>query len=321
WRGRVLLTMFASNLHRLGQVERIARRCGRRLCLVGRSLSTYLEVAERARVAPFRRESTVDPGRLDILRDEEVLVVLTGSQGEPRSALARLAEGTHPDLEVRHGDLVLYSSRVIPGNELEITRVTNGLARLGARVVWSAARPIHASGHAQRDELAAVLDAVRPRWFVPVHGEYRFLRAHADLAEDRCGARTLVVETGDVIRLEGGELRRAGTEPVRPLFVDGPVVGSEDELRLGERRKLLYNGLVLLDVPVARPAAATVQLLGIPDRTGEIEARALELAQAVAAAAPPREERDAAREELQAAVRRLVRRHTEKKPVVLAVLR
>ncbi len=321
WDGRVLLTMFASNVNRLGQIEQIARRTGRRICLMGRSLHTYLEVADRARIAPFRDESTVDPSRVGSLRDDQVLIVMTGSQGEPRSALARLADGTHPHLSVRDGDLVLFSSKVIPGNELEITRMTNGLCRLGAKVVWSTAKPIHASGHARRDELAAVLKAAQPRWFVPIHGEYRFLQAHAELAEACTDTRALVVETGDVIRLEEGTVRRAGHEPIRPLFVDGPLVGDEDELDLRGRRKLLYNGVVFLDISLDAPGEAAIYMPGVPDPDGEVEEQIRDLLEEALAKTPQAEALDAARSDLQAAVRRLIRRRTEKRPVVTAILR
>ena len=321
WDGRVLLTMFASNVNRLGEIEKIARRTGRRICLMGRSLHGYLEVAERARIAPFRDESTVDPSRVGSLRDDQVLIVMTGSQGEPRSALARLADGTHPHLSVQEGDLVLFSSKVIPGNEVEITRMTNGLCRLGAKVVWSTAKPIHASGHAQRDELAAVLKAARPRWFVPVHGEYRFLRAHAELAEACTDAHTLVAETGDVIRLENGAVSRVGHEPIRPLFVDGPLVGDEDELDLRGRRKLLYNGVVFLDIPLDAPGDAVVHMPGVPDLYGSLVEEIKDLINKAITPPPHAEELDAARGDLQAAVRRLIRRETDKRPVVTAILR
>jgi len=320
WEGRVLLTMFASNINRLGQIEKIAHRTGRRLCLMGRSLHTYLKVADRARLAPFRDESTVDPSRVGSLRDDQVLIVMTGSQGEPRSALARLADGTHPHLEIRDGDLVLFSSKMIPGNELEITRMTNGLCRMGAKVMWSTAKPIHASGHAQRDELAAVLKAAKPRYFVPVHGEYRFLLAHAELAEACTDAQTLVVETGDVIRVEHGAVSRVGHEPVRPLFVDGPLVGDEEELGLRARRKLLYNGVVFLDVPLAAPGDVKIHMPGVPDPDGTLEEDIRDLVEEALTPAPPPEGRNAARDDLQAAVRRLIRRRTEKRPVITAIL-
>lgn len=321
WDGRILLTMFASNVNRLGEIEKIARRTGRRICLMGRSLHSYLEVAERARIAPFRDESTVDPSRVGSLRDEQVLIVMTGSQGEPRSALARLADGTHPHLSVREGDLVLFSSKVIPGNELEITRMTNGLCRLGAKVVWSTAKPIHASGHARRDELAAVLKAVRPRWFVPVHGEYRFLKAHAELAEACTDARTLVVETGDVIRLEAGAVTRAGHEPIRPLWVDGPLVGDEDELDLRGRRKLLYNGVVFLDIPLDAPGDTVVHMPGVPDLYDDLGDLIRDVVVEALTPRPHPEALDTVRADLQTAVRRLIRRNTEKRPVVTAILR
>ena len=321
WDGRVLLTMFASNVNRLGEIEKIARRTGRRICLMGRSLHSYLEVADRARIAPFRDETTVDPSKVGSLRDDQVLIVMTGSQGEPRSALARIADGTHPNLSVREGDLVLFSSKVIPGNELEITRMTNGLCRLGAKVVWSTAKPIHASGHAQRDELTAVLQATRPRWFIPVHGEYRFLRAHAELAESCTDARALVMETGDVVRLDRSGVSRAGHEPVRPLFVDGPLVGDEDELDLRGRRKLLHNGVVFLDVPLGAPEDAVVHMPGVPDPDGTLEEDILALILETLTPHPHAEELDKVRNDLQAAVRRLIRRNTEKKPVVTAILR
>ena len=242
--GRVLVTTFASNLHRLESVCRIAEEAGRSVCLLGRSLSRYVEVARAAGRWSPDPGLLVAPERLDDLPDEHLLIVTTGTQGESSSALARLSRGDHPLLSVRAGDRVLHSARVIPGNERAVNAMFSGLIRRGAEVVHGWRSGIHCSGHARQDELDHMLGLVRPNTFVPIHGEVAFLREHAERAR-RAGVQEVhEIENGVgiVLKDEGVHLESLGV--LDTWFDDGTRVGTFEELGMRDRVRLAYNGVV-----------------------------------------------------------------------------
>ena len=191
--GRVFVTLFSSNIQRVAALVDIAAKIGRYACLAGRSLQTAHRIAQQlglygSRCAPLRTDHLMDSGQLARLAPDKQLVLCSGSQGESRSVLARLAQGTHPDFALHAGDTVLFSSKLIPGNEKSVSRLINGLLRQGARVLMGdqarleAGGPVHASGHARRDEIAAVMKFLKPRQIIPVHGEFRQLSACAEIA-------------------------------------------------------------------------------------------------------------------------------------------
>ncbi|MDR5865966.1 ribonuclease J [Halomonas koreensis] len=223
-RGRVVVSCFASNLARVLAVGRAAARCGRRVSLMGRSMERMVGVA-RGLGYLDDLPPLVPSGDLGYLPPEEVLVIATGSQGEPRAALSRLAQGRHPHLELAPGDSVIFSSRAIPGNERLIERLKRGLERLGVTLLDDEQAPaIHASGHPAQDELARLYDWVQPTHLLPVHGESRHQRAHQALAERQGIQAPLIPRNGDLIRLDAEGLHREAHHPQTPRIIDQDAV-------------------------------------------------------------------------------------------------
>ncbi len=255
--GRIAVTCFASNVARVESIALAAQEAGRRVALVGRSLRN-LEAAAREcgylqTVAPFLSEDAANN-----LDDDDVLIIVTGSQGEPRSALARIAADTHQNIALGEGDTVIFSSRMIPGNERAVISVQDGLVRRGVRVITDDDHPVHVSGHPAREELRTLYRLVRPKYAVPTHGEWRHLSAHADLAR-ACGASPIMLEDGDVLELAPGQPEVADSAPVGRLVLDGNRVVPMDGGVLSARRRMLFNGVVLGSIAVDQSG----QLLGM----------------------------------------------------------
>lgn len=247
-RGRIAVTCFASNVARVESVALAARAAGRSVAIVGRSLRN-LEAAAREcgylkGIPPFLTEDDVAD-----IPDENLVILITGSQGEPRSALSRVAQDTHPRVELGEGDTVVFSSRMIPGNERAIGTVQDNLVRRGVTVLTDNDHFVHVSGHPARDELKRLYALVRPRVTVPVHGEWRHLSAHAALAQE-LGITPILVEDGDILSLAPGRPEVIDSAPVGRLVVDGnrlvPLQGSV----MGARRRMLFNGVVIASLAV-----------------------------------------------------------------------
>ena len=247
-RGRVAVTCFASNVARVESVVVAARDAGRHVALVGRSLRN-LETA--ARECGYLRglPEFVSEDEAGSIPDDNLLILVTGSQGEPRSALSRIAADTHPNIALGEGDTVIYSSRMIPGNERPITLVQDGLVRRGVRVITDADTMTHVSGHPAREELRHLYNLVKPKFSVPVHGEWRHLSAHAALAKEQ-GATPIIMEDGDVLSLVPGHPEITDSAPVGRLALDGNRVVPLNGGVLAARRRMLFNGVVLGSVAV-----------------------------------------------------------------------
>jgi ribonuclease J len=264
--GRVIIAVFASHIHRLQQIVRIAAKFGRKVLFNGKSmvLNTRLAKDLGYLVVPPDLEITV--GDLDGLPAERTIIVTTGSQAEPMSALARIALEAHKHIRIRPGDLVILSSRFIPGNERAISTVINNLCRLGAEVIYHEVADIHTSGHASQEELKLLLNLVRPRYFIPIHGEMRHLLKHAHLAR-AVGIppeRLLLAQDGDKVRFESGEGAIHDKVDAGRVFVDGKGVGDVSRIVLRDRRHLAGDGLVIALVtvdPVARKMVTEPDLI------------------------------------------------------------
>ena len=247
-KGRVAVTGFASNVARLESIALAGRAAGRQVALFGRSLRN-IEAAARdcgylKSVPPFVPEEEADH-----LPDDEILLICTGSQGEPRSAMAKIAEDTHPNIALGEGDTVIFSSRRIPGNERAIQRIQDGLARRGCRVMTAEDHMVHVSGHPARDELRRLYALVRPRFAVPVHGEWRHMQDHAGLAAE-CGAVPFLIEDGDALRLSGNRPEICESVPSGRLAVDGERLVPMDGSLLAQRRRMMFNGVVVASLAV-----------------------------------------------------------------------
>ncbi len=254
---RVLVTTFASNIHRIQQVADIAQRLGRRVCLVGASMVAHAEVAERLGLLRLPAGLRVDPERAMNLPRREVLLLVTGSQGEPLSALARIAVERHPEIAIEPGDRVIHSARIIPGNERSIFRMVDHLLRLGAEVITPRQAPVHVSGHPSREELRLVINLLRPQALVPIHGEFRHLKAHADLARQAGlpAERVILAESGDRIAVDEAGARIAGRVPAGQVFLDGGLEEVDLDV-LHDRRRIAGQGVLVAVVGLARDRGA-----------------------------------------------------------------
>jgi ribonuclease J len=258
--GRVIVATFASHIHRIQQVVDIARETKRRVHLAGRSMVSVVGIASQLGALRLPSSLLADAGELRALPPEKVLILTTGSQGEPLAALSRMAVNDHKQIAILPGDRVVISARVIPGHEKAIARTVNHLFQRGADVYYGREAGIHVSGHGSREELRALLRAVRPRHFVPIHGEYRHLARHARLAAEAGvePARIIVAENGDRIRLAGGEAARAGRVAAGRVLVDGKAHGDIHDAVLKDRRRLAQDGIILVIVGVNRQTGEVV---------------------------------------------------------------
>jgi ribonuclease J len=319
--GRVIVSLFASNVHRVRALIDVAQACGRRVALVGRSLNVYMEAARRT----FQHtppEDLVTPANIERVHDAKMLVLCTGSQAEPRSALYRASNADHPDLRIRPSDLVILSSRIIPGNEKPIARMINNLGRLGATVIHERVAKVHGSGHAYREELRELLELVRPRTFVPVHGEYAFLRAHAALAEE-CGVEEVrVLENGHLLEVGPTDSTVLEQIPLTFHYVDGPLIGDAGELRLDERKRIAWTGVVAAHVKAHRgrkrwTVHVDVQAVGCPTIEDGLLNDVAEHAADALADLPIEASRKELESTLVASIRAFFRRRMDRKPTVM----
>jgi ribonuclease J len=256
---RLIVSSFASHVHRIQQVLDAADVHGRKVALVGRSMVRNMGVARDLGLLRVAPGLMVGLDEATSMPPEQVVLVSTGSQGEPLSALGRMARGEHHQVTIEAGDTIVLASSLVPGNETAVYKVINGLARLGATVVHKETARVHVSGHAPAGELRTLLNVAKPRYLMPVHGEWRHLRAHAALAEQTGMAadRVLLAEDGVVVDLVDGKASITGSVPVGNVYVDGLNVGDVGEESLQERRILGDEGFVALTV-VVEPSTGTI---------------------------------------------------------------
>ena len=320
-KGRVLVTTFASNAARLQTIGRVGRETGRKVCIAGRSLERILRVAQATGyLKDFPPPISFDEAMR--LPRYEVLMIATGGQGEPRAALGRIASGNH-DLKLSAGDTVIFSSRIIPGNEIAIGRIMNQLSGLDVRIVTERQAHVHVSGHPGRPELVEMYEWVRPEIVIPVHGEARHLAEHARLALGHGVRHAVVQKNGDVIRLAPGEPKKIDEVRVGQLVLDGDVILPADGSTVNERRRMGYGGLITVALPVGdNGALAGVPLIrpfGVPveeDREDFIA----DATDAAKRAYSSGVDEDKVRESVRLAVRRCATLWTGKKPLVEVML-
>jgi ribonuclease J len=318
--GRIAVTCFASNVARVESIALAAKSVGRQVAIAGRSLRN-IEAAARecgylTGIPPFLNEDASSD-----IADDNLLLILSGSQGEARSAMSRVAADSHPRIALGEGDTVIFSSRVIPGNERAIHAVQDNLARRGVHLMTDDDHMVHVSGHPARDELRRMYGLVRPIYAVPVHGEWRHLAAHAALASEQ-GAKPLMLEDGDILRLAPGVPRVIDSAPVGRLAVDGnrlvPMTGGV----LAARRRMLFNGVVIGSLVVDENGRihgrAQISAPGLFDPEDPETARMVaEFTASVAdLPAPMRQDDFALAESARASLRRAVGRRLQKRPLV-----
>jgi ribonuclease J len=254
--GRVAVTTFASNLSRVVSICEAAAAADRSVCLLGRSMLRIVEAARETGLLP-EHMSFVEPKDAGHLPRQNVLYLCTGSQGEPRAALARIARGDHRDLVLGDGDTVIFSSKIIPGNEREIYTLQNDLVDLGVHIITEKDEFIHVSGHPCRDELKAMYGWARPKISIPVHGEARHLEEHADLAYALGVEEALAPRNGDLIRLAPDGPEVIDEVPAGRIYLDGDILMAEGAAPMRERKKLSHAGVLVVSIAFDKRHALT----------------------------------------------------------------
>ncbi|HEX9241750.1 MAG TPA: ribonuclease J [Anaeromyxobacter sp.] len=328
-RGRVLVACFASNVHRIQQIANAARAFGRRLALLGRSMEANVRLAQDLGYLSIPGWMAVGFPEARELPPRELCVLTTGTQGEPRSALARLARGEHPDLAVSEGDLVVLSSRFIPGNEVAVGQVVNDLCRRGAEVAYEGLRPLHVSGHAQEAEQRRLIALARPAHFVPIHGEFRHLARHAAHAAAEGVAGRHILLDGQVLALaDDGVSVEKSTVPVGRVYTDRDALLGADigDLVVRDRRLLAEAGLLIAVLAVEKASGAVVRgpdlfAKGVAGFEGAEEAIRGEALRAIEELSPTaRADVAEVQEALRTSIRRFFRREVGRRPSVLPVV-
>ena len=258
-KGRLVVAVFASNITRIQQVVNLALKYGRKVHFSGKSMKANVRIAKEEGFLDIPASAVIDESAIERLPDETVVMITTGSQGEPMSSLTRMAQNRHKGLKVKKGDTVILSSRFIPGNEKAITTIINNLYRMGAEVVYEKVSHIHTSGHVYKEELKLMLNLVRPRYFMPIHGEYRHLVKHIQLAQETGmpSDRLILAEDGSSILFSDGKVSMGEKVLSGRVLVDGKGVGDVGDLVLRDRRRLAGDGVVIV-------------LLAVDEQTGDI---------------------------------------------------
>ena len=250
---RIIVATFASNIHRLQQIINTAEKFNRKVAVSGRSMVNVVAVATELGYLNIPDNMLIDLNDISKYEDNEVVLITTGSQGEPMSALARMASAEHKKVEIKRGDLIIISAHPIPGNEKLISKVINSLFEKGAEVVYDES-DIHVSGHAKQEELKLMHRLVRPKFFMPAHGEYRMLKIHAELAEElgMPSQNIFVNKTGDVLEIDRHSAKVTGTIPTGNVLVDGLGVGDVGNIVLRDRKHLSEDGLMIVVVTISK---------------------------------------------------------------------
>jgi ribonuclease J len=330
-RGRIVVTTFASNIHRVQQVADAAHALDRRLCLIGRSMVKNVNIGRELGHITVAEGQLIDPGKLDKLEDEKVVIMSTGSQGEPLAALRRMAYQEHRQIRLKGGDTVVFSANPVPGNERAVNETIDRLFHIGCDVITAKDAPIHTSGHGHREELKLMLNLTKPRYLMPVHGDFKRIRMHAELAE------SIGMAPANIFRAENGvplEIDDSGArlgEPIEAgvVFLDGIELGDPTEAALRDRRSLSIDGIVFVVATVSAQNGDTVAppeivLRGVP-LPGPGDAFNDDLAEAIEdsldrAADDDVHEVDALEERLHKDLGRFIEKRLRRRPMILSVV-
>lgn len=321
-KGRVFMTTFASNVHRIQNVINIAHRQSRRVVMEGRSMLKYAQVSQQLGYMELP-EPFLASDEVGGLQDQQVLYVCTGSQGQPMSVLSRLAFGNHAKIALRRGDSVILSSNPIPGNEEAVNLVINRLYEIGVDVYYPPTYRVHASGHGSQEELATVLNLARPKYFLPWHGEPRHQINHARLAQTlpRPPKRTLIAKNGDVIRLSQDEFKVTGTVPAGAVYVDGLGVGDIGDDVLLDRVNMSQEGVLIMTAVLHPSPHVEVVSRGFVRANRELDGQIRKVAlEAVEQGLREKKRLEDVRDDMYGAVRRFVRKATGRNPVLIPLI-
>jgi hypothetical protein len=249
---RIFVATFASNVHRLQQIIDAAHKTGKKVAVSGRSMANIMDVASELNYLKIPDNTYIDLRDINKYDDNELVIITTGSQGEPLSALTRMSKMEHRQIEIRRGDVVVFSAHPIPGNEKLVSRVINDLFAIGATVIYDSVSEIHVSGHARQEELKLMLSLVQPKFFIPIHGEKRHLIQHKEMSI-KIGLKeenVFLLSNGDVLEVDKNEAKLAGKVPSGNILVDGLGVGDIGNIVLRDRKHLSEDGLIVVVIPI-----------------------------------------------------------------------
>ncbi|HQQ49576.1 MAG TPA: ribonuclease J [Spirochaetota bacterium] len=251
-KGRIFVASFASNIHRIQQVLEASQKYNRKVIISGTTMQKNVEIATELGYLQYKKDLIIDAKDTGKYTHKKLVVLCTGSQGEPMSALHRMANGTHKHFRISAGDTVVITASVIPGNERMVYNVINSLMQLGALVYYEQDEDIHVSGHASQEELKLMITLTQPKYFLPVHGEYRHLKAHAALAESlNIKPKDIIVaENGDIIELTDKSFEKRGSIPLSTVYVDGNYIGDITDEVIAERKTLSSDGVIVISIVI-----------------------------------------------------------------------
>ena len=251
--GRIIVATFASNIHRIQQVMDVAQRYNRKVVISGLTMQKNVEIAHSLGYLNYKSDLIVDVSRAGSLPNKKMVIIGTGSQGEPMSALYRMAYGSHRNFIAEKGDTVVITASVIPGNERMVTNVVNSLMKMGAEVYYDQDDDIHVSGHGSSKELKLMISVTKPKFFMPVHGEFRHLKAHAEIAESLNikTSRIVLADNGDVLELTAKSFKKAGSIELSQIYVDGKDIGDIESSVIKDRHTMSSDGIIVIAIVVA----------------------------------------------------------------------
>jgi len=259
--GRIIIATFASNIHRIQQAIDVAVMFGRKVFLCGKSMVANAQIALELGYLKIPPGTWLRIEELNKISDDKVVIITTGSQGEPMSVLSKIATGEHKHIKVKQGDTVILSAKMIPGNERSIGRIINHLFKRGAEVIYEKVSEVHVSGHASKEELKLILNLIRPKYFMPIHGEFRHLMYHAKLAE-KVGIPSeniFILENGEVLEInQQGIARKNGQVNAGRIFIDGKLMGNLESMVLRDRMRLAHDGIVLILLAIEKATGRIV---------------------------------------------------------------
>jgi len=332
---RIIISCFSSSIHRIQQILDTSEEFGRKVAIVGRSMTSVSEIAHSLGLLTIPDGILIRPQDVMETKPSKVTVLISGTQGEPMSALSRVAVDNHKHVSAERGDTVVLSSRIIPGNEKPIYRMVDHLARRGADVMYGNMNPpLHVSGHASAEELRLVLNLVRPRYFVPIHGEYRQMDKHARLAEHLRHSgleETFVMTTGDTLEIDEHGARRGERVPVGRVCIDsGSVDEVVEDVVIRDRRHLSEDGIVLPIIAISKhtgrvesvPELVSRGFTGAEDGASEIMLAARQVVQRTLETSNPEEMTDwgVMKEKIRADLKRYIQKQTSRRPLIMPVI-
>lgn len=331
---RLFISCFSSSIHRIKLALELAYDFNRKVALVGRSMNDSVEIAQDLGYIDVPSNLFINPGQIRDYSPEQVCVMISGTQGEPMSALSRAAVDNHKHAKIDAGDTVVLSSRIIPGNEKAIYRVIDHLFRRNAHVIYEdgSKPPVHVSGHASQEELKLLINLVRPRYFIPIHGEYRQLKLHAELAASMRGAvgNVMMIESGEVLEFDELGARKAGTVPVGRVCIDsGSTIDVVEDLIIKDRRHLSEDGFVLPIIAInkltgaveAAPEIVMRGFAGAPSDNGFVsEARDTVIRTLDASTKEEKGDYGVIKEKIRQDLKRYIARNTQRRPLIMPVI-